>query len=124
MAKRSLETPLLTSLLRFEPTPKGLLYTVLAVAIAWVALRLLPVVLVLVVAFFLVGTLNPAVEWLEKKKWKRGWSIGFVFAVMVVLAGLLMALTIPSLLEQVSSLVKQEPELRARFADLLARSRP
>jgi len=124
MEKRSPETPIMTSLLRFEPTPKGLLFTVLAVALAWVALRLLPVVLVLVVAFFLVGTLNPAVEWLEKKKWKRGWSIGFVFGIMFVVTGLLMALTIPSLLDQVASLVKQEPELRGRLADILARSRP
>ena len=124
MAKRSLETPTITSLIRFEPTPKGLLISGVAIAIAWVALRLLPVVLVLVVAFFLVGTLNPAVEWLEKKKWKRGWSIGLVFAVMFVVTGLLMALTIPSLLDQVSSLLKQEPELRARLADILARSRP
>jgi putative heme transporter len=124
MAKRSPETPILASLFRFEPTPKGLLLTVLAVALAWVGLRLLPVVLVLVVAFFLVGTLSPAVEWLEKKKWKRGWSIGFVFGVMFVVTGLLMALTIPSLLDQVASLVKQEPELRGRLADILARSRP
>jgi predicted PurR-regulated permease PerM len=64
------------------------------------------------------------VEWLEKKKWKRGWSIGLVFTVTFVVTGLIMALTIPSLLDQVSSLVKQEPELRARLADILARSRP
>jgi predicted PurR-regulated permease PerM len=124
MAKRSLETPIITSLIRFEPTPKGLLISGLAIALAWVALRLLPVVLVLVVALFLVGTFNPAVEWLEKKKWKRGWSIGLVFTVTFVVTGLIMALTIPSLLDQVSSLVKQEPELRARLADILARSRP
>jgi len=123
MAKRSLE-PLTRSIVRFEPTPKGLLFTGLAIVLAWVAFRLLPVALVLVVAFFLVGTLNPAVEWLEKKKWKRGWSIGFVFTLMLVATGLLMALTIPSLLDQVSSLVKQEPDLRAHLADILGRSRP
>ncbi len=124
MIKQQLETPSRTSLIRFEPTPKGLLFTVLAVAFAWVALRLLPVVLVLVVALFLVGTLNPAVEWLEKKNWKRAWGIAFVFTIMFVVTALLMALTIPALLAQVSSLVKQEPALRAHLADLLARSRP
>jgi putative heme transporter len=55
------------SLIRFEPTPKALLWTLLAMAGAWVVLQLLPVVLVLVVALFLVGTLNPAVEWLATK---------------------------------------------------------
>jgi predicted PurR-regulated permease PerM len=111
-------------LTRFEPTPKGLLFTVLAVALAWVALRLLPVVLVLVVALFLVGTLSPAVEWLEKKGWKRAWGIAFVFTIMFVVTALLIALTIPALLAQVAALVKQEPELRAHLADMLARSRP
>jgi putative heme transporter len=93
------------------------------VAASWVALRLLPVVLVLVVALLLVGTLNPAVEWLEKKGLKRGWGIGLVFAVMFVATVLMMALTIPPLVEQVDALVKQEPELRRRVADLLAGSR-
>jgi predicted PurR-regulated permease PerM len=124
MAKQQIETPIRASLTRFEPTPKGLLFTVLAVALAWVALRLLPVVLVLVVALFLVGTLSPAVEWLEKKGWKRAWGIAFVFTIMFVVTALLIALTIPALLAQVAALVKQEPELRAHLADMLARSRP
>src|SRR5580658_6377311 len=124
MPKRPAERPIMTSLIRFEPAPKGLLFTALAVALAWVALRLLPVVLVLVVALFLVGTLSPAVEWLERKHWKRAWGIAFVFTIMFVMTALLMALTIPALLAQVAALVKQEPDLRAHLADMLARSRP
>jgi putative heme transporter len=121
--KRPPEVPVKVSLVRFEPTPKGLALTALALAIAWVALRLAPVLLVLVVALFLVGTLTPAVEWLEKKKWQRGWAIGVVFAVMLVVSLSLMAVTIPSLIAQVSALVKQEPALRAHLADLLSRSK-
>ena len=113
-----------TERLRIEPTPKGLLFTVLAVGASWVALRLLPVVLVLVVALILVGTLNPGVEWLERKGWKRGWGIGVALAALFVVALLMSALTIPSLIEQVTSLVKEEPALRARIADVLAQSPP
>jgi predicted PurR-regulated permease PerM len=98
------------------------LLTALAIGAAWVALRLLPVVLVVVVALFLVGTLSPAVEWLEKKGLKRIWGIGLVFVVIFVAALLLMALTIPSLIDQVNALVKEEPALRGKVADLLARS--
>jgi hypothetical protein len=58
-------TPVVTTLVRFEPTAKGLLLAILAIAIAAIALRLLPVVLAIVVTLFLVGTLSPAVEWLE-----------------------------------------------------------
>jgi predicted PurR-regulated permease PerM len=113
-----------TERIRIEPTAKGLLLTVLTVGASWVALHLLPVVLVLVVALFLVGTLNPAIQGLEKRGWTRGWGIGLAFAAVFVVAVLMMALTVPSLIEQVTGLVKEEPALRARIADVLARSPP
>jgi predicted PurR-regulated permease PerM len=123
MPSPSLAPPLRTSVVRFEPTPKGLLLTAAAVAIGWVALRLLPVLLVLIAALFLVGTLNPAVEWLEKKRLKRGWGIGLAFSTMLILTLLLMAVTIPSLIDQVDVLVKQEPAMRGHIAAFLGRSR-
>jgi predicted PurR-regulated permease PerM len=111
------------ALLRFEPTPKGLALTLLAIAVAWVLLRLAPVILVLVAALFLVGTLNPVVDWLESKKWSRGWALGFAFTMMLLLSLSLLALTLPSLFAQVASLVQREPVLRARLAELLEHSR-
>jgi predicted PurR-regulated permease PerM len=109
-------------LVRFEPTPKAFVLALAAVAVGWVAVQLIPVLLVIVVALFLVGTLGPAVEWLERKGVSRGWGIGLVFALMAVATLLLLAFTIPSLIEQVNLLVKQEPALRGRIADLLSKS--
>jgi len=116
------EPPQKISLIRFEPTPKGLALTALALALAWLILALAPVLLVLVVALMLVGTLNPAVEWLEKKKWQRGWAIGSVFFALLVITLSLMAVTIPALIAQIAELVKQEPKLREQLADLLSKS--
>jgi len=116
------KSPNRVALVRFEPTPKGLALTALALALVWVALKLAPVLLVLVVALMLVGTLNPAVEWLQKRRWRRGWAIGFVFSVLLLVALSLMAVTIPALITQVSELVKQEPQVRERVASLLSRS--
>jgi predicted PurR-regulated permease PerM len=110
-------------MIRLEPTPKGLLLTAVAVGLAWVAVKLAPVALVLVAALMLVGTLNPAVEWLEKRGWKRGLSIALVFTVTFVATLLLLVVTIPVLVDQLASLLKQEPSLRAKLADFLARSR-
>ncbi|HEY1696986.1 MAG TPA: AI-2E family transporter [Polyangiaceae bacterium] len=114
--------PPITAVVRFEPTLKAILTTLLAVGAAWIAVRLLPVLFVVIVALFLVGTLTPAVEWLEKRGVKRGWGIGLVFAAMAIATLLLLAFTIPSLVEQVNELVKREPAMRGRVADLLARS--
>jgi predicted PurR-regulated permease PerM len=115
-------SPARTRRVRFEPTPSGLLLTALAVGVSWLALRLLPVVFVLVVALFLVGTLSPAVEWLEKKGLKRSRGIGLAFGVVFIASLLAMGLTVPSLIEQVTALVKEEPALRAHVADTLTRS--
>jgi predicted PurR-regulated permease PerM len=94
-------------MIRFEPTPKGLLLTALAIALAWLTLALLPVALVLIVALMLVGTLNPLVEWLEAHHWKRGLAIALVFTSMFVTIIGLLAVTIPSLIEQVAALAKE-----------------
>jgi predicted PurR-regulated permease PerM len=90
---------------------------------AWLLLQLLPVVLVLVVSLFLVGTLSPGVEWLEVHGVKRGWGIALVFIALVVTTVLALALTIPALVEQVTTVVKQEAAIRDHLAGTLARWR-
>lgn len=96
---------------------------VVVVAGAWVALQLLPVVLVLVVSLFLVGTLNPAVEWLEAHRVKRGWALTFVFMGILAASVSVLALTVPALIDQVTTLVKLQPMLRDRVATELGRWR-
>jgi predicted PurR-regulated permease PerM len=88
----------------------------------WLFIRLLPVVLVLVVALMIVGTLAPAVEWLERHKVGRRTGIAIVFSVLFVLTVLLFALTIPELVHQVKNLIEMEPVLRERLAAWFAGS--
>ncbi len=108
---------------RIEVTTKTMVMAALVAGGAWIVLRLAPVALVLVVAFFLVGTLNPIVEWLEKKKVRRGVGIATVFVAMLLLLVGIVALTVPALIDQVTSLVREEPALRARVVDALSHSR-
>lgn len=108
---------------RVDITFKTILLTVVTVAGCWVAIHLLPVLLVVVVALFLVGTLNPAVEWLEHRGIRRGSGIAIVFVALLVTTALLGVLTIPALVEQMRALIAREPEIRGRIADVLARHR-
>ena len=82
--------------------------------------KLLPVLLVLVAAFFLVGTLNPAVHWLESKRVSRTLAIGIVFGSLLIVTLTMAILTVPALLAQASSILEQEPALRAQLADRLS----
>jgi predicted PurR-regulated permease PerM len=105
---------------RIEITAFTMIFALMLTGAVWALGQLVPVILVLVAALMIVGTLNPAVRWLENKKSSRGTGIAIVFVVMLVLLAAIVTLTIPSLIAQVISLVKQEPILRERAATFLA----
>lgn len=107
---------------RFELSPKTLAALVLVVASLWLLVQLWPVLLVVVTALLVSGTLSPAVRWLEEKGVGRGFGIAIVFTAFFVLALLVVVLTIPTLVAQAAALLKNEPALRARLADQLAGS--
>jgi predicted PurR-regulated permease PerM len=106
--------------LRIEIAPKSMLIAVLVAAMTWLLVHLLPVLLVLIVALMIVGTLNPAVGWLETRRVGRGVGIGIVFGLLLLFVLLLGTLTVPALIEQVSSLIEQEPAIRAHVVKFLA----
>jgi predicted PurR-regulated permease PerM len=108
--------------IRIEPSPGTIISLLLIIAGLWVLNRLLPVVLVLVAALIIVGTISPAVRWLEERRVRRGMGIAIVFTALLVVAVLIITMTIPSLMEQATRLLDQEPALRARLAKWLAGS--
>jgi predicted PurR-regulated permease PerM len=108
--------------IRIEPSPGTIIALLLLIAGLWVLNQLLPVVLVLVAALIIVGTISPAVQWLEERRMRRGLGIAIVFTTLLVIAVLLITMTIPSLVAQATSLLDQEPALRARLVNWLAGS--
>jgi predicted PurR-regulated permease PerM len=106
--------------LRIEIAPRSL-YLIVALVVGLALLtQLVPVILVLVVALMLVGTLNPAVDALEKRRIKRTPAIFAVFLAVLIGVGALLVFTVPAIVEQVASLIKQEPELRAKLVKFLS----
>ncbi|MBL0313358.1 MAG: AI-2E family transporter [Holophagaceae bacterium] len=106
---------------RFEMSPSMILTLILVAASLWLLVRLAPILLVLVVALLIVGTLSPAVSWLEARRVRRNLGIAFVFTLVFLAAFLLVTLTIPSLVAQLAALFEREPAFRAGMADYLAR---
>jgi len=99
-----------------------MLWVVLIAAGCWLLVHLAPVVLALVVALFIIGTLNPAVEWLEQRRIRRAWGVPLVFTALLLGSAALGALTLPSLFTQGRELVEHAPELRTKLTDWLAQS--
>jgi predicted PurR-regulated permease PerM len=106
--------------LRIEIAPSTIV-TVVTVAVAIALLvQLVPVILVLTTALMLVGTLSPAVEWLERRGIGRLSAIALVFVALLVVVGALAVFTVPAFVIQVGSLMEQEPQLRAKLVHFLA----
>src|SRR5664279_5753324 len=89
--------------IRIEPSPGTIITLLLLIAGLWALNRLLAVVLVLMAALVIVGTISPAVRWLEERRMRRGMGIAIVFSALMAATVLIITLTIPSLLEQVTN---------------------
>jgi predicted PurR-regulated permease PerM len=60
---------------RFEISPATMIKLILVVAGTLLLIRLWTVLLVLVAALLIVGTMSPAVIWIEERRVKRGLGI-------------------------------------------------
>ncbi|MBK8724954.1 MAG: AI-2E family transporter [Holophagaceae bacterium] len=107
---------------RFEVSPTTVFMLILVAASLWLLVRLAPVLLALIVALLIVGTMSPAVRWLETHRVRRGLGIGFVFTLLFIAAVLLLTITLPSLVAQVVTIFEREPAFRAGLADQLGHS--
>ena len=108
--------------IRIEPSPGTIIALLLLIAGLWVLTQLLPVVLVLIAALTIVGTISPAVRWLEERRMRREVAIAIVFTALSVVTLLILTLTVPALLTQATTLLDQEPALRTRLSQWLAGS--
>ena len=108
--------------IRIEPSTRTIIVLMLLIGGLWMLNRLLPVVLVLIAALVIVGSMNPAIRWFEERRMRRWLGITIVFTALLVVTVLIITLTIPTLMEQAANFVDQEPALRARLAQWLAGS--
>ena len=103
---------------RFELSPRNIVAFVLVVASLWLLIRLWPVLLVLVVALLVAGTLSPAVSWLEERRVKRGLGIAIVFTVFFVVALLVLDADDPDAGVAGRVARRAGARVRARLADI------
>ena len=85
-----------TRVMRFEISPATMIQLILVGACMLLLIRLWPVFLVLVAALLIVGTMSPAVSWMEARGVKRGLGIAIAFTLLFVVAILAVTLTIQS----------------------------
>ncbi len=89
---------------------------------AYHMLRAVRTLLVLVlISFFLSIALEPGVNFLSRKGWRRGWATGVIFFAFVLVIGLLIGLMVPLVVDQVSRFVENLPGYVDEVAKFAAR---
>src|SRR3954449_11504637 len=73
--------------LSLELPSTTILKVIAAAALVWLWLQLVQLVLVLVVAVLLAVTLNPVMEWFERRGWPRWQAALLIFAALLSALG-------------------------------------
>ena len=87
----------------------------------WLIGKLRELLVMLLVALFLSFALEPAVNWLQARGWRRGTGTAVVFAVLFVAGGLFVYAIGSLFVDQVQNLVDQAPEY---VSDIAAHASP
>lgn len=109
--------------LTIDVSTGAILKVVAAAACVALFLRLWPVLVVVLVALILVGTLAPFVDFLERRGIKRSWGLTIVFVIIALAVVGLGALVVPTMARQGWDLVEKAPALQERLAAYLERHR-
>ncbi|MDH4118814.1 MAG: AI-2E family transporter [Acidimicrobiia bacterium] len=89
-------------------------------ATVWVALRLRNLIFMVSIALFVSVALEPAVQYLSGRGWKRRSATGFVFLVVTVVSVGFVASLVPLFVNQASELAGSLPEYVVSLQDFLA----
>src|ERR1051326_1160959 len=84
-----------------------------------IAVKLWPVILMVIVAALIAVLLHPVVVWLERHRIHRGIAIGLLALVMFALLGAFLFWIVPLMLTQIAEFAKQLPALVARLGSFV-----
>lgn len=90
------------------------------VGAVWLLGRLVPVLVTISCALMLAGTLAPMVRWLEAHRLRRGLALALLFLGALILLGVVLLVTVPSLWRAVVKFVGDLPRFRDELARTLA----
>lgn len=97
---------------RFDLTSRTLFLILATILGAWLVVQLWTVVLVVIFALILVGTLNPLILALNRRGLARGWAVLLVFVGLLAVTSVLVLVTLPPLAGQVMELLEEAPARR------------
>jgi putative heme transporter len=100
--------------IRIDVGPRTVFWTLVTIAAAWLFIQLWPVLILIAVALMIVGTLRPVMSFLERRGCRRGLALLLIFLISGIILALLLFLTVPTLVDQLASMLEKAPAARDR----------
>lgn len=104
--------------------PRALILAVITVlgafALVWMVGRLISFLLVLLLSLFISFALEPGVNYLTKRGWRRGLATGAVFSLALLAGVVFAAVTLPPLVIEMASLASNVPEFLKTGSDFIS----
>ena len=110
-------------LFRVEITTGTFVKLVAVAGAVWLLTELWYVFVLIAIALVLVGTLNPLVVWLERRRVPRTVALITIFVGMLGMLFLVGLITIPPLIQQLVDIMAKAPGLQERVAEQMRHSR-
>src|SRR3989440_12210209 len=107
------------TVVRWEIAPRSIAWILATIVGVWLFFQLRAIALLLVVALVFAGTFNPLVEWMERRGIRRIYALMLLFVALLLVTSLLIFLTVPPFLEQLSQIVREAPHRREQLIALL-----
>ncbi|HEY0194848.1 MAG TPA: AI-2E family transporter [Kofleriaceae bacterium] len=104
---------------RIEVAPRTILFLLLVIAGVWLAFELQSVLVVVIIALVMVGTIDPVVIWFERHNLRRGRALALIFVVIAGLFAGILLLTVPPLIAQLLHLIEDAPKGRDQLIEWL-----
>jgi len=109
--------------MRVDLSTGTILKILVTVGAVWLLTQLWYVLILIVIALVLAGTLNPLVVWLERRRLPRTVALVAIFVAVIATLFLIGLVTIPPLVSELSDLMGKMPALQERLADQMRHSR-
>lgn len=107
-------------MLKIEVSYRAIIVAVLTLAGLWAAVRLWPVILLVVTAFIFMAALLPYVDWLVRKGLTRTQAVLLLLVVIVAIIGGLVALMVPAMISEFQNIRDNLPEDARKLEDFLS----
>jgi predicted PurR-regulated permease PerM len=107
-------------MLKVEVSYRAIIVAVLTVAALWAAVRLWPVILLVVTAFIFMAALLPYVDWLVRKGLTRTQAVLLLLVVIVGIIVGLVALMVPAMITEFQNIRDNLPDDARKLEDFLS----